>query len=309
MVRFSHLVDAQVNGFGGVDFSSADLTVVDVAKVSLMLEKKGTAYYVPTLVTSPVDLFVRNIEVIKTAMDEDAVSQRMIAGLHVEGPFISGEDGARGAHDKRYVASADRKVFERILDAAGPLLKLFTVAPEVPHVTDLITMASERNVVVSMGHSMASHKDIERAIDAGARCVTHLGNGIPAMLPRTDNPIFSFLSFEELTVMLITDGHHVPDPFIRTVCKTCGVDRIVVTSDAAPLAGMPPGKYVSLGGNVVLEPDGKLHIPSLGCLAGSSACLADCANHLFTHGILDEEDVVKVTRDNPAKLIGMEIRA
>lgn len=309
MTDFSRLVDVQVNGFGGVDFSSAELTASDVSKVSRMLEEKGTAGYVPTLVTAPVDLFVRNIEVIKSAMAEDEVCHRMIAGIHVEGPFISGKDGARGAHNKRYVASADRKVLECILDTAGPLLKLFTVAPEVPHVVDLITMAIERDVVVSMGHTIASHKEIERAIEAGASCVTHLGNGIPAMLPRTDNPIYSFLSFDELTVMLITDGHHLPDSFIKTVIRACGVDRIVITSDAAPLAGMPPGKYVSLGGNVTLEPDGKLYIPSLGCLAGSSACLADCANHLFEHGLLDEEDVLKVTRDNPARLIGMEIHA
>lgn len=305
MANFKDLVDIQVNGFGGSDFSSEALSVTDVYNVSKMLLEKGTSAYVPTLVTASASVYKRNIGVIKEAINQHNLCRKMIVGIHIEGPFISPKDGARGAHDIRYVSVANRELLTEILDAGGSLIKMLTVAPEVPHVEDLIRMACERKVLVSMGHTLATHKQIERAIEAGARCVTHLGNGIPSMLPRTDNPIYSFLSFEELTVMLITDGHHLPDPFIKTVLRSCGLDRVVVTSDAAPLAGMPPGSYVSLGGNVVLEANGKLHIPELGCLAGSSACLADCATYMEDHGILGEADILKVVRDNPAKLIGI----
>lgn len=305
MAIYRDLVDVQVNGYGGKDFSSSSLCVEDVILVSNLLAERGTAAYVPTLVTSPGEIYRRNIMVIIEAIEQSELCQSMIAGLHIEGPFISAKDGARGAHEARYVSAADRKFMSNILEIGGSLVKLVTVAPEVEHIEELITMVSERDIVVSMGHTLASEKQIERAIQAGASCVTHLGNGIPAQLPRTDNPIFSFLSHEELTIMLITDGHHIPDPFIRTVLRTCGTQRIVVTSDSAPLAGMPAGKYVSLGGNVVLEENGKLHIPTLGCLAGSSACLSDCAAYLDEHKILSEDDILTVTRDNPKRLLGL----
>ncbi len=305
MAIYRDLVDVQVNGFGGKDFSSSALTIEDVITVSHLLAERGTVAYVPTLVTGPKEMYRRNISIIKEAMEQSELCQRMIVGLHIEGPFISEKDGARGAHDARYVSPADRSLMEDILEAGGSLVKMVTVAPEVPHIEDLITMVSERGIVVSMGHTLASEQQIERAITAGASCVTHLGNGIPSQLPRTDNPIFSFLSHPELTVMLITDGHHLPDPFIKTVFRTCPLEHIVVTSDAAPLAGMPAGSYVSLGGNVVLEPNGKLHIPALGCLAGSSACLADCATYLAKHKILGEADIMKVVRDNPKRLLGL----
>jgi N-acetylglucosamine-6-phosphate deacetylase len=299
------LIDLQVNGYGGVDFSSVGLSIAQVASACRQLRSRGTSRFLATLVTGPVDMYVRNLALIRQAMQQDAVAGAMIAGFHIEGPFISARDGARGAHDLRYVRQPDGAILEAILRAGGNLVKILTLAPELPGVDAIITMACDAGVLVSMGHTLASYDQIERAVACGASMVTHLGNGIPNMLPRTDNPIHGFLAIPDLTVLLITDGHHLPAPFIRMVLRTCGVERIVVTSDAAPLAGMAPGHYVSLGGQVVLEADGKLHVPALGCLAGSSACLSDCADFLARQGLMSADDIHRVTSQNPARLIGL----
>ncbi len=305
MNSYGTLIDLQVNGYGGIDFSAQDLTVEQVVYVCQLLQSKGTSRFLATLVSSPVELYERNLATIKEAMQEDEIAGRLIAGFHIEGPFISEKDGARGAHDKRFICKPDKKMLKCILEAGRPLVRMLTIAPELTGIEDIIAMAKDENIIISMGHTLADASQIERAIEKGASCVTHLGNGIPLMLHRTDNPIFVFLAQAGLTIMLITDGHHLPIPFIRTVIKTCGIDNIVVTSDSAPLAGMPPGSYVSLGGEVVLEPDGRLYIPSQGCLAGSSACIAECEDYLSLYVDLSKEEIKQITSNNPMRLIGL----
>ncbi|HRT39460.1 MAG TPA: amidohydrolase family protein [Rectinema sp.] len=303
MNSYATLIDLQVNGYGGIDFSAKDLTVEQVVYVCQILQSKGTSRFLATLVSSPQELYERNLVIIRQAMQKDETAARLIAGFHIEGPFISEKDGARGAHDKRFICKPDKKMLKCILKAGGSLVRILTIAPELTGIEDIIAMAKDENIIVSMGHTLADASQIERAIEKGASCVTHLGNGIPLMLHRTDNTIFAFLAHTELTIMLITDGHHLPVPFIRTVIRACGINNIVVISDSAPLAGMPPGSYISLGGNVILEPDGKLFIPSQGCLAGSSACIAECANYLKDNVGLSTEEIQKVTSTNPMRLL------
>lgn len=305
MSTYRGLIDLQVNGYGGIDFSASDLTVQQVKDVCRLLQERGTSRFLATLVSAPVRLYERNLSIIKQAREEDPTAFSMIVGFHIEGPFISRQDGARGAHDKRYVSLPNTSLLKRILAVGRPLVRMLTVAPELPGIEDVIALAKDEDVIVSMGHTLAQADQIERAIEVGASCVTHLGNGIPLMVNRTDNPIFSFLAHGALTVMLITDGHHLPPAFIRTVIRACNLDHIVVTSDSAPLAGMPPGSYVSLGGTVELEPSGRLFIPSQGCLAGSSACLADCAHYLEKRIGLVPTDVLRLTRTHPARLLGI----
>jgi len=142
------------------------------------------------------------------------------------------------------------------------------------------------------------------AATAGATAATHLGNGIPNRLPRHPNPIWDQLDEDRLTATVITDGHHVPDTFVRVVARIKGIDRLAVVSDAAPIAGLSPGRHETLGQGVVLEESGKLWNPAAGHLVGSSACARDCANRLAAAAPVSESDLWRVARDNPLRLIG-----
>jgi N-acetylglucosamine-6-phosphate deacetylase len=230
-----------------------------------------------------------------------------LLGIHLEGPFISPEDGARGAHPRQHVRLPSCELFDRLRGLAGGHVSLLTLAPELPGAFELIRHARETGVVVSLGHHLGDREVIERACAAGATAATHLGNGIPNRLPRHPNPLFDQLDEERLWAMLISDGHHVPDAFIRVVLRVKGLERFIVVSDAAPVAGLAPGRYESLAQEVVLEESGLLWNPREGHLVGSSACLLDCVNRLAAATSLGEAELWRAAHDNPLELIGRSL--
>ena len=294
-------IDLQVNGFLGIDFSAAGLSTDDVRSVTVEVVSRGTAAYCPTLVTSPVDVIEANLAVLANAMDEPDLGSHLL-GIHLEGPFFA--EASKGAHCADWLRAPDVKLFDRWQAIAKGHIRIMTLAPELAGAEQLIRHAAEQGAVVSLGHHLADDASIARAVKAGARSSTHLGNGIANELPRHPNPIWSQLSRDELTTMLITDGHHVPPEFIATVFKAKGVEHVVVVSDLAPIAGLPPGDYDYFGASVILEPSGRIVLKNGSSLAGSSATMFECMNHLSSLSLLSEDDLWRVGRDNPLFLIG-----
>ncbi|MHB9036402.1 MAG: N-acetylglucosamine-6-phosphate deacetylase [Armatimonadota bacterium] len=297
------LVDIQLNGFLGIDFSSDELTLEDIRRVTRHAVSRGTAAYCPTVCTGPMEMYQRNLQLFATAMREPDLAGHIL-GLHLEGPFISPEPGARGAHQPEFVRRPSVAEFKQFLDWADGRIAILTVAPGEPGVEELIGFAVSQGVVVSLGHHYASDEALQRAVDAGATSCTHLGNGIPNQIDRHHNPIWWQLGCDSLWAAFITDGHHLPAPMIKVALRAKGVERSMVTSDASALAGMSPGSYQWMGKTVLVEPNGRIHCPETGGLAGSGSGMIECMNHLASLGLLSEEDMWKVGRDNPLKLIG-----
>ena len=296
--------DLQINGFMGVDFSAPDLTEDQFLKTAEHIFESGTSLFLPTLVTSSREVYLRNLGIMHQAAETHGLLEQ-IPGAHLEGPFISPKPGAVGAHIPEYVIPPDAAFFDEILDRSGGYVKLLTVAAEIPGMDSFISHAVSRGVAVSCGHQLAGSGDLRRAAKAGATLLTHLGNGCPNLIDRHRNMIWAGMACDELTAMIIADGHHLPVELIKCIFRTKGPDRVVVTSDAAPIAGFPPGRYFCWNNDAVLEPDGLFHNPEKGCLVGSSASLKNCADHLRTLDFLTEEDIVKMTCTNPRKMIGM----
>jgi len=299
-------VDIQLNGFLGIDFSSPELTIEDVRRVTRHVVSRGTAAYCPTVCTCPMEVYRRNLQLFARAMKEPDMAGHII-GLHLEGPFISREPGARGAHQPEFVRPPSVEQFKRLLDWAEGNIVILTLAPSEPGVEELIRFAVDHGVVVSLGHHYASDEALQRAVDAGATLCTHLGNGIPNQIDRHHNPIWWQLASDNLWASFITDGHHLPAPFIKVALRAKGAARTVVTSDASPLAGLAPGSYEWLGKTVLIEHNGKIHCPESGGLAGSGSSMIECMNHLASLKLLSEEDLWKVGRDNPLKLLGKSV--
>ena len=154
---------------------------------------------------------------------------------------------------------------------------------------------------------MASTKDLEKLVKAGAKSITHLGNGMPNLVNRHNNPLLAGLAEDSLSAMIITDGHHLPDSLINTIIKAKGILKVIVVSDASSLAGMPAGKYSYWGQEVVLEESGYLHMPARKCMAGSSATMLQCMNYLASLKLLNEEQLLEVGFYNPLKLIDIDV--
>ena len=145
---------------------------------------------------------------------------------------------------------------------------------------------------------------MQRAVDAGARCATHVGNGIPNAIDRHHNPLWWQLACDDLMCTFITDGHHLPADFIKTALRTKGVERFVAVSDASPLAALPPGEYQYLGKRMQIELTGRIFCPESGGLGGSHSTMLECMNHLASLGLLSEDELWQVGYSNPLSLLG-----
>ena len=297
-------VDLQVNGHLGCDFSAPDLAADELASACEKLLAAGTAAFLPTMVVAPMKVYQRNLPILAAAVESERFRGRLL-GIHLEGPFLSSEPGAVGAHRPEHTLRADVDTLSRLMDLAGGCVRMLTLSPELPGATRLIAWAAQRGICVGCGHTMATVDDLAGAADAGASVFTHLGNGLGHLLPRHENPIWAALAEDRLTATLITDGQHLPAAVIKSFIRAKGIERTVVISDAAPPAGMAPGRYRTLGNDAVLEPDGRLHSPSKHCLVGSSSTMLQCMNHLASLGILDAAELRAVGLDNPLRLLGL----
>lgn len=294
-------VDLQVNGHAGVSFCEPTLTVDQVCEATRALAAAGTAAYLPTVVTTPVPVLLHCLSVLGEAREHPDLQENLL-GIHLEGPFLSTEPGAKGAHPADHMRHPTVESFKRFQDAARGHIRLLTLAPELPGALDLIESISG-DVVCALGHSLATYAQIESATKAGLRMGTHLGNAVPTQIHRHENPIIAQFALREITSSLITDGFHIPPPFIRAAISAKGVDRLVVVSDQTHLAGMPPGHY-SLGITpVVLEPDGFLHMRDEPYLAGSSRTMAQCMEYLDSLAIVSDEDLYQLGYAGPLRLM------
>ena len=301
---FPGFVDLQVNGFAGVDFSAPTLDAEALAGACRLLQESGTVAFQPTLITSPADVYQRNLGIIAGVMEHPEFKDCLI-GIHLEGPFISPMEGARGAHNPDWIEKPSVDYLRQLQAWAGGNIRMMTIAAELEGAGELTRCAAEAGIAISLGHQLAAADDVERLRAAGARALTHLGNAVPDMLPRHENSIWASLANDDLFATIITDGHHLPDDLIKVIVSVKGPGRLAVVSDAAPVAGLGPGRYETLGHKVVLDESGKLYDPETGYYVGSSATMLDCINHLASLELLSVEDLLRVGVANPLELAGL----
>lgn len=299
-------VDIQVNGFAGYDLNAENVEPEDVQAMVRRLWREGVTTLLPTVITGASGHVERCLEVITEACRGDSAVAASIAGVHLEGPYLSLEDGARGAHPVKHVRPPDWAEFERFQHAAEGRIRLVTLAPETPGAIPFIRKLVAQGVVVALGHSLASSDDIAAATEAGARLSTHLGNGIPATLPRHPNPIWDQLSEGRLYASAIFDGYHLPESMMWVLARVKG-ERLILISDAVALAGMPPGVYdAPVGGRVELHADGRLTMVGTDYLAGSASALPRGVENAVRLAGCKLGDAVKMVTLAPRALLGLE---
>ncbi|MDD5687233.1 MAG: hypothetical protein PHE88_05305 [Elusimicrobia bacterium] len=298
-------VDLQLGGYKGIDYSSDALTIENFRKTIDEMVSIGTEIFLPTIITNSPDIYEKNIPIILKVMKEKKY-KRHIPGFHLEGPFISKKDGAVGAHNKKYVRPINKNDVDWLFGLCENKISILTIAPEGKNTPKMIEYIKKKyNCVISLGHHLATTKEIQLAVKAGATACTHLGNGIPAMLPRHPNQIWDQMSEDKLTAMFIGDGNHLPLSFIKTLIKAKGIDNCICISDQAPIAGLPVGKYKTSGNNVILKKDGSIHSFDSNTLCGSSKTITQCIKYLRSTGEFTEKELLCLCYHNPLKLIGL----
>jgi len=263
------LFDFQVNGFAGVDFQSDDLSARDLRRAVDALRDDGVGAIFLTLITDGEEALARRFERIEAMRAADPAIAAVVPGYHLEGPWLCPEPGYCGAHPAQFMGPPSLAAFRRMQEAAGGNIRLLTLAPEWPGSAEFIAEVVRGGVQVAIGHSNASEKDIDGAIQAGARFCTHLGNGVPGMLPRHDNVIQRLLARDELIACFIPDGIHLPPFVLKNFYRAKPAGRVLFTTDAMAAAGAPPGRYRLAGLEVSVGEDGIVRGPN-GGFAGSS---------------------------------------
>lgn len=301
-IKIQGLVDLQVNGYKGIHFSDINLTRDDFIMACRAVFEAGTTAFLPTMITSPKEVYEHNLPIMAAVLQETEFHGKLL-GFHIEGPFISAQDGARGAHDTQWISKPDIEYLKQLIDWSDGQVKLLTIAADPEGAEKLARYAMSRGIAVSLGHQMASEADLARLVQAGAVSLTHLGNGVPAMLSRHENPVWAGLGNDDLVAMIISDGHHLPVSILKTIIRTKRPERCVVVSDSSSPAGLPAGQYEALGHKVVLEEDGLLRDLTTGYLGGSSASMLQCMNHLASLDLVNIDDLLAMGFDNPLALI------
>lgn len=301
------LVDLQINGFAGVDFNGEDLTLEAVHRCCAALRKEHVVGFLPTLITNAPQRTLRQLQILTQAAQSQSSEEAKILGFHLEGPFISPLDGARGAHPERFVRAPDLAWVREMQGIAEGRIVLVTLSPHWPESASFIEALVNLGIRVALGHTLASPGEIAEAVRAGASLSTHLGNAIPATLPRHPNPIWSQLAQEDLWCSLIGDGFHLFRDVFQTMRRVKG-ERMILISDSTQFAGMSPGRYRTLiGDEVELSGDGKLAIASdETLLAGSAMSLYRMLQKLDREGILPLEQAWNHASILPWKYLGFE---
>jgi N-acetylglucosamine-6-phosphate deacetylase len=292
--------DIQVNGRGGHSFSSADLTVDQVAEIVRSQDRLGTARLCPTLITAPLDQMLHGAATIAAACDTLPDVKARILGLHLEGPFLSDLEGFRGAHPAEEMRYPDWDLFWKLHQASGQRIVLVTLAPERPGAIEFIRRLAAVGIVAALGHTAADGPTIRAAAAAGATLSTHLGNGIASMLPRHPNPIWEQAAIDGLSASLIADGDHLDCATLGVLARSKGPACTILISDASPLAGLPPGGY----GEWAVDPTGKIVVSNTPYLAGSSQPLERGVQNLLSATRWPLCDVLATVTSNPARLLG-----
>jgi N-acetylglucosamine-6-phosphate deacetylase len=292
--------DIQTNGRWGISFSDPSLTTEQVAEIVRAQSGLGTARICPTLITASHADMLHGVATIGKACDRWPDVAARILGIHLEGPAISERDGFRGAHPLAAVRGPDWDEFQALQAASGGRVVLTTLAPERPGAIDYIRHVAASGVLVAIGHTAADGPTLAAAVVAGARLSTHLGNGIASPLPRHPNPIWEQAANDALSASLIADGHHLDPAVARVLARAKGPRRLILVSDASPLAGLPPGEY----GNLAVHPSGKVVVTGTEYLAGSSQGLDVGLDNLLRWTDFSLPDALATVGRNPARLLG-----
>jgi N-acetylglucosamine-6-phosphate deacetylase len=299
------LFDLQINGCRGISFNSPTLTVEQVRTVIDECRGHGIGGLLPTLVTNSAAALTHGFETVRKACEADAVVAAAVPGFHLEGPYIAGEDGPRGAHPREHVRDPDPAEFRRWQDAAGGLIRLVTLAPERPGALRFIEELTKAGVVVAIGHTAATPGHIRDAIAAGAKLSTHLGNGSHAALPRHENYIWEQLAADGLWASIIPDGFHLPDSLIKVITTVKTPARTIITCDASSLAGLSPGRYREWSTEFEVQPNGKVVVPGTPFLAGSGVFTDACLPVVMRATGVSLKDAIDMASARPRELLGL----
>lgn len=292
-------VDTHVHGGGGASFSTA--RPGDTATAVEFHRRHGTTTLIASLVTATPAELLRQVGALA-----DEVRGGVIAGIHLEGPWLSAS--RCGAHDPDLLRDPDAAELDRVLSLGSNTIRMVTLAPERDGGLDAIRRVVDAGAVAAVGHTEATYEQTRAAIDAGATVGTHLFNAMRPIHHREPGPVIGLLEDPRVTVEVIADGVHLAPALYRHVTRGAGQDRVSLVTDAMSAAGMADGAY-RLGPLAVDVVDGVAHVAGTQTIAGSTATMDRLFRFAVRHsGLPRDEALVQAVHQmsvNPARALGL----
>lgn len=309
MMETAGLFDVQVNGFAGVDFNSEAVTAERLDAALEAMRRTGVTGALLTLITGFEDDLRGRLVALDAAVASSRLGPTMVPGYHVEGPFLNPGDGYRGCHPEQAMRDPDAALYERLGHGLSRPILLVTLAPERAGSIEAIRRIRGMGICVAMGHSAASLRQVRDAADAGVTMSTHLGNGSPRLLHRTDNPLLGQLSEDRMAACFIADGHHQPPDALGAMMRIKGLDNSILVTDAVLAAGAPPGNYVFADMEIRLDEEGMVSRPGQDNLAGSALLLDTAVRNIVAWGLATPEQAIRMASDNPRNALAAAAKA
>jgi N-acetylglucosamine-6-phosphate deacetylase len=296
--------DLQLNGYAGVDFNGDSLDRASLEMVCQRLESQGAGGILATVITDSIGVMEARLVRIATLLEDHPKLQRIVKGIHVEGPFINPTPGYRGAHPEDAIIPADTVLMERLLIAGRGFVRLVTLAPEFDSGLRVTRLLSDMGIVVSAGHTDASLDQLRAAIDNGLTMFTHVGNGCPASMARHDNIIQRALSLRgKLWLCFIADGVHIPFFVLSNYLDLVGLEKTIVVTDGIAASDLGPGRYkfgrwdLNIGNDLIARSPDSSH------LLGSTVTMPGTFHNLTEILGLSADVARLLMEDNPHRAL------
>jgi N-acetylglucosamine-6-phosphate deacetylase len=288
------LIDLQVNGAYGFDFATDSASI---AKVAARLPATGVTAFLPTIITSPLEAYSRFLHDLERAMQDARGAQ--VLGAHLEGPYLSPKRA--GAHNPNHLRAPNLE--ELATWVGSPMVRLVTLAPELPGALEMIHELRARGVVVSAGHSDANYAQARAGLDGGITWGTHLFNTMPPFSHREPGLVGALLS-SDVPIGLIVDGIHVHPAAVKTAFRARGARGITLVTDAMAAMGMGPGRY-PLGDRAVIVDATSARLAD-GTLAGSILQMDAALRNVIEYTGCTLVDATTMASATPARVLGLE---
>ncbi|HUF63228.1 MAG TPA: N-acetylglucosamine-6-phosphate deacetylase [Verrucomicrobiales bacterium] len=298
--------DLQINGYRGVDLNHDSLDPEALHAACETLRRENVDGFLATVITDELDAMERRIRRVVELRERDPLARELIAGIHIEGPFLNEQCGYAGAHPPQAMRPASLDAMQRLLDAGGGYVRLITLAPERDPGLAVTSWLAAQGLCVAAGHCDPEIDLLAAAIDSGLTLFTHLGNGCPMQLHRHDNIIQRVLSLtNQLWVSFIPDGVHIPFFALKNYLKCTGIERAIFVTDAIAAAGLGPGLYTLGKQTIHIGDDLVARSPDRSHFIGSTVTWTRIRCETGPALGLTEEDMELLCCRNPRLALGL----
>jgi N-acetylglucosamine-6-phosphate deacetylase len=292
-------IDIHVHGGGGSDVMDGEYEAIK--QVATTHSRFGTTAFLPTTMTMTKDKIIKSLKSIHEARLK-GTGTAGILGIHLEGPYINPEK--KGAQKEEDIKKVSVEEFLEFNQASGNFIRLVTVAPEMPGAIDFIRWLHQQGIIVSVGHSNATYKQVQEGIQAGLSHVTHIFNAMRGLHHREPGVVGAALSSPKLIVEMIADGIHLHPIVLKMLTQIKESEKLVLITDAMRATGFKEGTY-DLGGQEVIVTQGQAKLKN-GTLAGSVLTMDRAVKNLVTKVGISLLNAVQMASYNPAKCLGID---